>query len=45
LDELLETPLAFTGDAKGQVERILAEISRILTKREEATSYIPGEMR
>jgi adenylosuccinate lyase len=45
LDELLETPLAFTGDAKGQVERILAEISRILIKREEATSYIPGEMR
>ena len=44
LVKLLDTPLALTGDAKGQVERILAEISKLTAGSDEATSYLPGEM-
>jgi adenylosuccinate lyase len=44
LVKLLDTPLALTGDAKGQVERILAEISKLIAGSDEATSYLPGEM-
>jgi len=44
LVKLLDTPLASTGDAKGQVERILAEISKLIAGSDEATSYLPGEM-
>jgi adenylosuccinate lyase len=42
--KLLDTPLALTGDTKGQVKRILAEISRLIGGSDEATSYLPGEM-
>ena len=44
LVKLLDTPLALTGDAKGQVEKILAEISKLTAGSDEATSYLPGEM-
>jgi len=44
LVKLRNTPLALTGDAKGQVERILAEISKLIAGSDEATSYLPGEM-
>jgi adenylosuccinate lyase len=44
LIKLLETPLALTGDAKGQVERILAEVSQLIAGSDEVTSYLPGEM-
>jgi hypothetical protein len=44
LVKLLDAPLALTGDAKGQVERILAEISKLIAGSDEATSYLPGEM-
>jgi adenylosuccinate lyase len=42
--KLLDTPLALTGDTKGQVKRILAEISKLIGDSDEATSYLPGEM-
>jgi adenylosuccinate lyase len=44
LVKLLNTPLELTGDAKGQVERILAEISKLIAFSDEVTSYLPGEM-
>ena len=44
LVKLLDTPLALTGDAKGQVERILAQVSKLIAGSDEATSYLPGEM-
>jgi len=44
LEQLLKTPLAFIGDARGQVARIRAEITPYLAGRNDVTSYLPEEM-
>ena len=42
LDGLLDDPLAFTGDATGQIARVLARVAPVVERYPEAARYTPG---
>ena len=42
LDGLLDDPLAFTGDATGQIARVLARVAAVVARYPEAARYTPG---
>ena len=42
LDGLLDDPLAFTGDATGQIARVLARVAAVVERYPEAARYTPG---
>ena len=45
LNALLATPLEFTGDAKGQTQRVVSRIDAITSAHAVAAQYRPGQIR
>ena len=45
LNALLATPLEFTGDAKGQTQRVVSRIDAITSAHAAAAQYRPGQIR
>jgi len=45
LDALMQKPMEFTGDARGQVARVVAKVESITSKHGNAASYSPGAIR
>ncbi len=45
LSALLATPLEFTGDAKGQTQRVVSRIDAITSAHAAAAQYRPGQIR
>ena len=45
LNVLLATPLEFTGDAKGQTQRVVSRIDAITSAHAAAAQYRPGQIR
>lgn len=44
LDELISTPLEFTGAARNQVDRIADQVAEIVTAHPTAADYTPGDI-
>jgi adenylosuccinate lyase len=42
LDALLDEPMAFTGDAAGQVARVVSKAEQVAHDHPEAATYSPG---
>ncbi len=45
LDQLISTPLEFTGDARQQIARVIARIETITSAHPAAATYSPGAIR
>ena len=45
LDQLISTPLEFTGDARQQIARVIARIETITSAHPTAAAYSPGAIR
>jgi adenylosuccinate lyase len=45
LEQLISTPLEFTGDARQQIARVIARIETIISAHPEAAAYSPGAIR
>ena len=45
LNALLAKPLEFTGDAKGQTQRVVSRIDAITSAHAAAAQYRPGQIR
>jgi adenylosuccinate lyase len=45
LDQLISTPLEFTGDARQQIARVIARIETITSAHPAAAAYSPGAIR
>lgn len=45
LDQLISTPLEFTGDARQQIARVIARIETITSTHPAAATYSPGAIR
>lgn len=45
LEQLISTPLEFTGDARQQIERVIARIETITSAHPAAAAYSPGAIR
>jgi adenylosuccinate lyase len=45
LDQLISTPLEFTGDARQQIARVIARIETITSTHPAAAAYSPGAIR
>lgn len=45
LDQLISTPLEFTGDARKQIARVIARIETITSAHPAAAAYSPGAIR